>query len=249
MWCFPSPWSTASGKSLLPAECLSGGVPPPHHGQSRHVGPPPAGQQGGVGVPHVVPECPGGVVIQQGVDHAVGRRQTQRHHHRPLQHHRRGAVPTAADGVQVQRSNQMVRQKAEQERCRYHGNKVHRPPPVLTAGFAGHPAAREIGATCQAVDQLAVANDDGEEGEEEAEGQRHIVQDQDPFPRGEVRWLEAARKPCPGINRDSRKSMLQFTTGPSGAIIRCYHLYMCGQVVPSPHILNSLMLVYLFWVH
>lgn len=80
---------------------LSGGVPPLHHCQTMSVGPPSAGQQRGMSIPHVVSECPGGVVIQQGVHHTVRRRQTQRHRHGPLQCHCDVTLPAAANSVQV----------------------------------------------------------------------------------------------------------------------------------------------------
>lgn len=78
----------------------SGGVPP-----LGDAGPPegacPDGQQGRVSLPNTVPEGPGGVVVQQRVGHAVGRRQTQRHHHGALQSQCYAAVPASADRVQV----------------------------------------------------------------------------------------------------------------------------------------------------
>lgn len=69
----------------------------------------------------------------------------------------------------------MVGQKAEQEGRRYHGDQVHRAPSVATARVAGQAAAPGARADRQALDEFAVANDDGEEREEEAESQRHVV--------------------------------------------------------------------------
>lgn len=154
---------------------LSGGVPSPHQSQSRPEGPPPAGQQRGMSISHVVSERPGGIVIQQRVDHAVGRREAQRHHHRPLQCHRDVTVPAPAHGVQMQRTNHMIGQKAQQEGCCHHGDQVHRAAPVAKTSFAGQTAAVEAGAGCQAPDDSAIANDDCEEREEEAESQCYIV--------------------------------------------------------------------------
>lgn len=119
----------------------------------------------------VVSKHLGGVVIQQRVDHAVTRRQTQRHHHGPLQHQRDVTVPAAAHGMQVQRSNHVIGQKREQESCHHHADQVHGVA-FLVAGLS---AAVEAGAGHQASNESAVANDDCEEREEEAESQCHVV--------------------------------------------------------------------------
>ncbi|KAG7215180.1 hypothetical protein INR49_006927, partial [Caranx melampygus] len=111
--------------------------------QSRPERARPAGQKRGMSVSQLVSECPGGVVVQQRVDHAVRCRQTQCHHHRPLQRHHDLTAPVATDGVQVQRSNQVVGQEAEQEGQRHHGNQVHRALPVATASDAGWAVAVE----------------------------------------------------------------------------------------------------------
>ena len=147
--------------------------------------------------PHVVPERPGGVVVQQRVDHAVGRRHAQRHRHGPLQRLRDAAAPPVAHGVQVHRPAHVVGQEAEQEGCCHHGNQVHRAPPVAGAFFAGQVAAVGPGGGRQAADDAAVADDDGEERQEEAQHQTHVVQDEDAGPRGRVGRLEAAREPLP----------------------------------------------------
>jgi len=144
-----------------------------------------------VGVPHVAPEGPGPVVVQQRVDHAVGRRQAQRDHGGALQRHREAAGPRAAHGVQVQGPHHVVGQEAEQEGRRHHGDQAHRAPPAAAAG------AVDVGAGREAADEPAVAHEDGEEREQEAEGQRHVVQDQDTPPGGGARRLEAPRRPCP----------------------------------------------------
>lgn len=69
----------------------------------------------------------------------------------------------------------MIGQKAQQEGCCHHGNQVHRAASVATTSFAGLTVAVEAGAGCQAPDDSAVANDDCEEREEEAESQCYVV--------------------------------------------------------------------------
>lgn len=59
----------------------------------------PDGTQSGMSIPDVVSEHAGGVVIQQRVDHTVGRHQTQCHHYGPLQHQRDAAAPTVSHSV------------------------------------------------------------------------------------------------------------------------------------------------------
>ena len=80
--------------------------------------------------------------------------------------------------MQVQRPDQVVGQEAEQEGRRHHGDQVHGAAPVAIT----RAAAADARASHQAVDELAVADDDGEEREEEAERHRHVVQDQDTPP-------------------------------------------------------------------
>lgn len=68
----------------------------------------------------------------------------------------------------------MIGQKAEQERHSYHGDQVHRALSAATASFAGQVASGSR-AGHQAADEFTVANDDGEEREEEAENYSYVV--------------------------------------------------------------------------
>lgn len=197
--------STAAG---MRSPAPSGGVPALHLEPPRPAGPPSAGPQRGVGLPQALPEGAGGVVVEQRVDHAVGGRQAQRHHHAALQGHGDAAAPAAAHGVQVQRPDQVIGQKAEQEGRRHHGNQLHRAPPVAGASRAGQVAAAGAGVGRELADDVAVADDDGEEGQEEAEGHGHVVQDQEARPGGRGVGLEAAGFPLPEGQRDTRNTGL-----------------------------------------
>lgn len=59
----------------------------------------PDGTQSGMSIPDIVSEHPGGIVIQQRVDHTVGRCQTQCHHYGPLQRQCDAAAPTVLHSV------------------------------------------------------------------------------------------------------------------------------------------------------
>lgn len=125
--------------SSLTLTASSAGVPPFH--AWCFDGPSSAGQQWGVGFPHVFPERPCRVVIQQRVDHAVRRCQTQGHHHPSLQGQQDVAVPAVAHSVQVERADQVIGQKAEQEGHCHHADQMHRAPPVASAILAGQVGA------------------------------------------------------------------------------------------------------------
>lgn len=81
--------------------------------------------QQGPGFTDVFLEVLGGVVVEQRVDHAVGRRHAQRHGHGSLQQVLDAAAPLAVHGLQVQRPDHVVGQEAEQEGGYHHGDQVH----------------------------------------------------------------------------------------------------------------------------
>lgn len=69
----------------------------------------------------------------------------------------------------------MIGQKRAQESCHHHADQVHRATFLVRTSVAGLSAAVEAGAGHQASNESAVANDDCEEREEEAESQCHVV--------------------------------------------------------------------------
>lgn len=69
----------------------------------------------------------------------------------------------------------MIGQKAEQEGHCYHGDQVYRAASVTSPSVAGQVAAVGAGVGRQVPHDPAVAKDDGEEGEQEAENHRNVV--------------------------------------------------------------------------
>ena len=77
--------------------------------------------------------------------------------------------------MQVEGADHVVGQEEEQESHHHHGNQVHAAAVLDRTGSAGPAAAVGAGVGHQALDQLAVAKDDGEERQEEAESHGHVV--------------------------------------------------------------------------
>lgn len=72
----------------------------------------------------------------------------------------------------------MIGQEEEQEHHHHHGDQVHRLAFVLMTNIWRVSALVEAGGSCEASNQSAVADDDCEEGPEEAESHAHVVRDQ-----------------------------------------------------------------------